>query len=74
MTKKKAGGWRPGAGRPKKPANQKVDTQKPVTVYLTKEERELIQAAAEHMGYRTRSPFLRHIVTSAAEEILRDAR
>lgn len=60
------GGWRPGAGRPAKDA-PKV---KPVSVMLNPTEKALVEEAMAHMGYRDRSPFIRHAVLHFSREVL----
>ena len=62
------GGWRPGAGRPK---GERPQT-KPVSVMLNHEERLVVDEAMKHMGYRDRSPFIRHAVLHFSREVLGD--
>ena len=67
--KKKQGGWRPGAGRPK--SQRTLQPQgKSCIVRFYPEEMALIEEAMEFMGYTTRTPFLRHCILHAAKQML----
>lgn len=67
-THQKHGGWRPGAGRP---AGERPKV-KPVSVMLTAEEKLVVEEAMRYMGYRDRSPFIRHAVLHYSREVLGD--
>lgn len=61
----KRGGWRPGAGRPKLPEADRASVS--IQVSVTPKEAEAIKEGTRYMGYRARSPFLRHVILSWLE-------